>query len=228
VTHLDSPTRAELAEDRSQSYWLLSRLFLETPDSAFLNQLEPVLRAACEAQSESGLEALRDAVHQSLSTTEAEPEAASVAFTRHVCLGKKGEPLPFEAHAREGKLPGESTEQVLVLMTQAGFDDVAPQASSPDHLGAELRFMAFLCLAERDAWANSESSLAARQLQLQRHFMQAHVMQWAGFYCADLARRASHPYVRAIAELAHTHLTEDARALETICHGLEAETAVAS
>jgi TorA maturation chaperone TorD len=220
--------QVDLAAQRAQRYWLLSRLFLEMPQDTFLMELDQALGLKCEVQPEGDLRDLLDAVQHCLATDEAEPQAAAIAFTRHLCLGKKGELLPFEAYVREGKLPGDATEQVMVLMREAGFEDVAPEAASPDHLGAELRFMAFLCLAERDAWLSQESAQAARHLQAQRQLLREHLLQWIPNFCADLAQRASQAYVVAIARLTHASVVQDERALQAICSGLEAEPALNS
>ncbi|MDR2837786.1 MAG: molecular chaperone TorD family protein [Azonexus sp.] len=206
----------EQAERRCQGYWLLSRLFLEVPGPAFLAELKQMLSdpGAQGDPASSEIAALRAAVETGL----ANPDEAAVAFTRHLVIGDRdhGEPLPFEAHVLEGQLPGELTVMVAQETAAAGFADVAPEAPSPDHLGAELRFMALLCLQERDAWAHADDSAAVAALQKQLRFLSDHLAQWAPRYCLELAERAANNYVRSIARLCATTVSDDLVTLDEI------------
>ncbi|MEO8132996.1 MAG: molecular chaperone TorD family protein [Betaproteobacteria bacterium] len=209
----------EDATARSQSYWLLSRLFLEVPDAALLAELRDALSAGDDFGSDDRFDELRTSVAGALRA----PAAAAVAYTRNLCLGNSQahEILPFEAHVREGRLPGESTAQVRALVTAAGYENVAPDAPSPDHLGAELRFMAFLCHAEREAQASGDATAVAACLRREQSFLHSHLLQWAPCYCTDLARRVDEPYVRAIARLAAASISDDARVVDHLCDALD-------
>ena len=145
--HISQATQfADQAERRSQGYWLLAKLFLEVPTA-------------------ERLQALRD------------PEATAVDFTR--CLvnvnKESGEALPFEAHVRERRLPGEATEAMQLLSAECGYADVAPEAASPDHLGAELRLMALLCHDECQAWQTGALDAAVASLRRQNRLLGKHL-----------------------------------------------------
>ena len=201
---------ADEAARRSEGYWLLSRLFLEVPTPDRLGALrELAVRPSAESTR------LRAALEDAL----ADPDAAAVAFTRHLCLGDPGghEPLPFESHVREGSLPGENTAQVAALMAEAGYADVAPGAVSPDHLGAELRFMALLCHAEYEARQAGDAAGTRASLQRQRSFLHLHLGQWAPAYCAGLAGRADNGWVRAIAGIAASTLSGEVSLIDDLC-----------
>jgi TorA maturation chaperone TorD len=202
------------ASQRARGYWLLSRLFLEVPTTSMLGELARIL-ASGEGEPETpALNELRAAVDAA-----ADSDAAAIAFTRHLSLGdrKAGEPLPFEAHVREGCLPGECTRQVAAAIHEAGFDDLACGAASPDHLGAELRFMALLCLREHEAWAARDRDEAGSLLRWQREFLAAHLSPWAPEYCRGLAERVANAYLRAVARLAASTVEDDVAVLENIC-----------
>lgn len=208
-------TVAQQATRRAQGYWLLSRLFLEVPSASMLAELRRMLADADKAAISPELGALRDAVDSAL----ADPTAAAVAYTRHLGLGDReaGEPLPFEAHVREVRLPGECTQQVAAAMSDAGYGDVAPDAASPDHLGAELRFMAMLCHDEQKCWQDSLSSSATGRLEAQKRFLEQHLACWAPDYCRGLAGRTSNAYLRAVANLAAAVIEEDLAVIAAIC-----------
>jgi len=207
---------ADEAAQRSQGYWLLSRLFLEVPTPAGLAELRDLLRnsAADAALLNAGVE---DAL--------ADPDAAAVAFTRYLCIGDRGhsEPLPFESHVREGSLPGENTLHVAALMAGAGYEDVAPGAVSPDHLGAELRFMAFLCHAEHRARQDRDGAEVHAKLQLQQSFLHSHLGQWAPAYCSGLAGRAVNAYVRAIAAVTASTISGEIALIDELCRRAAAQ-----
>jgi TorA maturation chaperone TorD len=215
MANLDAPIQQ--ASQRTKGYWLLARLFLEVPTETMLADLHRTLADAGDVVSPE-LAALRDAAAAALT----EPNAAAIAFTRHLTLGDKsaGEPLPFEAHVREGRLPGESTQQVAAAMREAGYGDVAPEASSPDHLGAELRFMALLCHREHKAWSAGERDEAGKALRLQQEFLLRHLAEWVPEYCRGLERRTANAYLRAVASLAASSVDEDVTILGDICRWL--------
>lgn len=204
----------EQAGQRCQGYWLLSRLFLEVPTSAFLAELDQLLSGKGDLAPSEEIAALHRAVQQAMSN----PDEAAAAYTRHLVVGdrKRGEPLPFEAHVLEGQLPGERTGLVAGMVAEAGFGDVAPEAPSPDHLGAELRFMALLCLQEHGSWQRAADEAAVAALQMQKRFLNDHLVQWAPQYCTGLAERTENGYLRSVAQLCAMTVADDAAILDEI------------
>jgi TorA maturation chaperone TorD len=83
-------------------------------------------------------------------------------------------------------------------------------------LGVELRLMALLCNDEREAWPN-DASAAAGSVMRQRELLSAHLANWAPDYCRQLAARAEHAYVQAIARLTASTLEADLAALDALC-----------
>jgi len=205
----------EQAGQRSRGYWLLSRLFLEVPTAPRLADLGLMLTGEGRYAVADGVAELLQAV----GLAQAQPEFAAAAFTRHLVIGDKEnrEPLPYEAHVREGRLPGESTAQVRAAMLAAGYTEVAPEAPSPDHLGAELRFMALLCHDEHRAWCEGDAATAAASLERQRAFLADHLALWGPDYCRGLAARTDDAYLRAIANLAAASIADDVAVVGDIC-----------
>lgn len=206
------------ARRRAQAYWLLSDLCLDVPTASMLAGLKATLGDADPVSGPVQLMELIGATEAALG----QGDEAAVAFTRHLTLGDRaaGEPLPFESHVREGCLPGKATEQVAAAMAKAGFGDVAPEAPSPDHLGAELRFMALLCHWEFKAWALGDRPDAAEALTAQRAFQSEHLSRWVPDYCRGLAQRTSNRYLKAVADLTAVCVEEDVDTLAEICDWL--------
>lgn len=202
---------------RCQGYWLLSRLFLEPPTPALLGDLQAALSEAAgdPSAAPADLASWRAAVAEALS----DPQAAAVEFTRRLVLVSResGESLPFESHHLERSSPGEATEQLLRRLAAWGYGAVLVDSAPPDHLGAELRLMALLCHDERGGWERNAPDAARQSLVRQRELLSAHLLRWAPDYCAALAARAEHSYLKAIAGLTASTLTADATALAEIC-----------
>lgn len=208
---------AEQAGLRSQGYWLVSTLLLAPPTSDLLADLQVALRGVQDAASDQP--AVLSDLSRAVEEAAKEPDAAAVGFTRYLVLVSKesGESFPFESHVREGRLPGEATEQVASLLNAWGYAAVAPDAGPPDHLGAELRLLALLCLDERQAWLDGQRSAAVTSLRRQRQFLSEHLADWAPTYCMGLAERAENGYVKAIARIVAQTIRDDLAALEEIC-----------
>ncbi len=207
---------AEQAGQRAQSYWLLSKLFLDLPGGASLAELDAAL--AEWEQGESPLQPAIGKLRLALADGRTDPQAIAVEMTRHLVAVNResGASLPFESHFRERRLPGAATEQLQGLLIEAGYDEVAPQAGPPDHLGAQLRFMALLCYDEREAWLANDAQAAVASLRRQRHLLQAHLDAWVPAYCAGLIERTPNTYLQGIAGLTIDAINADREVLESI------------
>ncbi|RZI40408.1 hypothetical protein EGT07_24045 [Herbaspirillum sp. HC18] len=193
-----------LAQERSQGYWLLSRLFLQVPDDAHLKELQATLASV---DVHGPLAELRREVDVALTVA----DAAAVDFTRHLVLVSKqsSEDLPYESFVREGTVPGQTTAEVVGYMAEAGFADVADDAPSPDHIGAQLKFMALLCHDEYQAWTENKRDEALRLIAMEQDFLKRHLGDWAPAYCASLETHAEHGYLQAVARLTRNCLLAD-------------------
>jgi TorA maturation chaperone TorD len=213
---------SDQAERRSQGYWLLAKLFLEVPTPDRLRALHDVLAPLSETPGplQAAIAGLLTAVGQALSA----PEATAVDFTRRLIVVDKesDEALPFEAHARERRLPGDATEAMQLLTAECGYFDVAPEAASLDHLGAELRLMALLCHDECQAWTTGALDAAVASLRRQKRLLGSHLEQWAPDFCRGLADRSGNAYVQAMARLTGQALAEDAQMLAELVGEVDA------
>ena len=221
---------ADIAQRRSHTYWLLSRLVLEAPSAAFLAELRGALdRAPPDAALPLGPEtiALSDAVSAALADP-CTPAPLDVERTRLLAgLSRThGAPPPYESVFREDKLPGESTVAVSAAYAEAGFEPLVPEAGPADHLGAELRFLALLCQCELAAWRGGERAAAAAWVERERAFLDDHVLQWVPQHCERLLALAEAPYHRAMLTLiARACLVDRDDVEELAVHGATADVA---
>ncbi len=77
----------------------------------------------------------------------------------------------------------------------------APDTGPPDHLGAELRFLALLCHEQCTAMSAGDAALALNWLERQRAFLDDHVLLWLPQHCGRIATFAATLYHRAMCEL---------------------------
>ena len=202
---MESAALADLAQRRSRTYWLLSRLVFEAPSGAFLAELGAALDGATpdlEAPLGAETAAFRDAVREARADTSA-PAGFEVERARLLAgLAKSyGAPPPYESVFREDKLPGESTIAVTTAYAEAGMEPPAPDVGPADHLGAELRFLALLCHRESEAWQASDRGAAATWIERERAFLDEHVLQWVPEHCQRLVALAESSYHRAVFSL---------------------------
>lgn len=208
---IDPLTLYTFALERSQAYWLLSRLFLKAPDAPHLQQLEADLATV----DDSGpLAELRREVDACI----AAPEAAVGEFVRRLLTAAQsnGEEMPYESFAREGTVAGAIATDVAECMSDAGFSDIGPDVPSLDHIGAELKFMAMLCYEESQAWTAGKRAEVKHLISIQRHFLVRHLAAWAPEYCERLEERAEHGYVKAVARLTRRCLIAEVAAVENL------------
>ncbi len=172
-------TPTEIALARHHSYALLGRLFLDGAQPDLL----PFVRAI-----------------PALARTLPEPWDADEAAALHQHLWGFNV-FPFESVFLDdsGLLGGAATERVHAHYQNAGFAS-APSATSADHIGEELRFLAFLCGAEADAWEDGLAPTARAMQQRQRDWIERHLLRWLPPLLLAV-RRQQHPFYQALAEL---------------------------
>ena len=184
-------TTRETALARSRMYDLLSRIYLHGMDAGLLPivadipELAAVLPATFDADEAA-------AEHQAI-------------FGFNV--------FPYQSIFLDpaGLLGGDEPARVQASYAGSGFAPANSDAS-PDHIGYELAFVAFLCGAEADAWEDDLPQTAARMQQRQADFMTAHLLRWIAPFLAALARQDS-PFYAALAALTQTILVDHAAAV---------------
>jgi len=198
---------AASAARRSRTYWLLARLVLERPDAPLLAELDTALAAAATAPaSDEALAGEVSALAAAVRAARSDPKALVSMQMDYIrlfgAIAKCRElPAPFESVVLESRLMGDSTLAVEACYREAGFDAPAPDAGPPDHLGAELRFLALAAYREMEAWQAGNRAQAADWLERERRFLDEHVLAWVPQHCAQLAQSAETAFYCAVLSL---------------------------
>ena len=80
---------------------------------------------------------------------------------------------------------------------------------SPDHIGVELEFMYMLCRALRKAYDANDEEGIIELLQVQKGFLQDHLLNWSPMYLINMKRESRTPLYHDGAELALEFMLSD-------------------
>ncbi len=72
-------------------------------------------------------------------------------------------------------------------------DKEVARVVSPDHIGVELEFMYMLCEAQAKAYNNHDEVAAQKLKQLQKSFMEKHLLEWIPLYLINVKNEAQTP-----------------------------------
>jgi len=178
--------QAEAAQARHNAYRLFSRLYREGATAV----LHPTIQQIPE-------------LAPALSTPF---DADETAAAHHTLF--RFNLFPFESIflGSDGLLGGDITQGVVNHYQRSGFP-VSGDDTSPDHVGIELAYLAFLSGAESDAW---EDNLAPTAVRLQRHqsdFLQTHLLRWLPPLIVAI-RQQGGPFFTAVADLTLSLVTD--------------------
>lgn len=109
--------------------------------------------------------------------------------------------FPFEAIflGTDGLLGGEITESVTAFYQSVGFS--APIDESADHISVQLSLMAFLSGAESDALADNVTHQIQRMRQLQRYFLDEHLLRWLPACVSAIQQQGESDYLDIASQL---------------------------
>jgi TorA maturation chaperone TorD len=108
---------------------------------------------------------------------------------------------PYEsAYSGLGLLMGEPVSQVLSAYREAGLDMGDARGLLPDHVVAELEFMAFLAGQEAATAQDAPAQARAWQARQQR-FLAEHLLCWSPAFLTRIEKHARRPFYVQIADL---------------------------
>ena len=184
--------RADTASARHHTYLLLSRLYFDGLTGDLLPYIAKIPELAAAAPRP---------FHPD--------EAAATHFQIFA-----HDVFPFESIFRDpsGLLGGTYADQVKVTFNHAGIHNIT---ADYDHFGHELAFLAALCSTESGASSAQENEEADQVEQLQRTFLQDHLLCWLSPFVTALSF-SNQPFFAALGRLTQSlvydHLLSFSRA----------------
>lgn len=123
----------------------------------------------------------------------------------------------------EPTVMGRSTLGVLRMYEDAGFVLSPSFKDLPDHIAAELEFMALVCEEERRSWKKGDPSGAGRFLSVEERFLSGHLVQWIPKFTAAILFSTQTPFYRALASLTRDYVVLDLNSVQAARRLLNAE-----
>jgi TorA maturation chaperone TorD len=175
------------ARARQRCLSFCSRLFVRELDAAAWEQVESPL----------GRELLGLTVHEARSPAEPAAHDADFAHLTVVNLVPHGSfYMRDDARVEAG---GANPVNDFYLAHGFEVDLGVARAIAGDHLGIELELLAHLAGHEADALQRGDQAYAVRVREVQRLFLEEHVLPWAPLYLFAVERCAHTPLYRAAA-----------------------------
>lgn len=145
-----------------------------------------------------------------------DPEALAPEYHR-LFVGPDHLPAPpYESVYRDGwTVMGESTLDVVRHYRRAGYVLDPSARELPDHVGAELAFMALLATEEAAAWEQGDPVLARRWRRWQREFLDDHLALWAPGLSGRILEATDVPFYRGLAVSLREHVAVELERLAT-------------
>jgi len=129
---------------------------------------------------------------------------------------------PYESVYREGwTVFGESTLEVKRRYEEAGYALEPSFTELPDHVAAELAFMALLTEEEARAWEAQDASAAFSWLVRERAFLGDHLTRWLPGFCDRLLASTEVPFYRGLAVSLREFVALDAEQVRALTGLLE-------
>ena len=192
---------AELAAARANVYGLLAAVFQAEPSSSFLTRFkDPEILGVFEALGLSLGDDFQDLPSDRLR------EELAIEFTK-LFLGPGGHISPHESihldrgSAKDADLWGQATVAVKRFMEGAGLAVDNDFSGMPDHICAELEFMRKLCEFEAAAWIREEEDTALNCQQVQKRFVEEHLVQWIPNFCDKVMDMTRMPFFKEMAKV---------------------------
>jgi len=196
-------TKKEI-ENRIALYALISRLMITEVDTEFLKSIE---------SSEELLELFPHYKNwdkrKAFSNTILKERYIDVDYTNLFLLHL----VPYETfYIRDDQMIESGGDNpVLALYNSFDFrvDLDKARVVSPDHIGVELEFMYMLCDALKKAYEADDKEGMIEILQVQKGFLQDHLLNWAPMYLINMKKESRTPLYHDGAELALEFILSD-------------------
>lgn len=107
----------------------------------------------------------------------------------------------IEGLTQWGSLNGPSTRAVQRFYQNEHLSVRNELADFPDHIGAEMTFMACLCHKMAEALNTGHETIAEELREKQRQFLQKHLLQWSKDFAEEMRSKAATLFYRCLADM---------------------------
>jgi len=232
----------DLHQLRAELYTFLSDAFLEELDEADLDRfaerasqdgtdLVPIEGPELDETAEpfEGTDLLREfgenlqAIDDGERATLVEDLAAEYASLFLTAGSKQVNPYESFYLGDEPITNQKPTIVVKNIYEELDYEAAGDHPEPEDHVGHELAFVAHLCRSAARSHDAGEREYARRYLNLQKEFLEKHLLEWAPDFCADVRENTDEPFYEAIALMTEDFLEQEPAMIEYMMELLEDE-----
>ncbi len=184
---------------------MLSLVYLHEPAEEFINILTG--RDIEQALNEVGIDL--DLQINGESSDKLLDDLA-VEYTR-LFLGPGKHISPYESvwHKDYGMLWGKTTSEVKAFIESLGLKYSTGWSGLPDHIGVELELLQKLTGREKEAWEHKEEKTAYQCVEIEKRFIDEHIIQWIPEFCQKVIEESSFNFYRQMALLTQQFIDFD-------------------
>jgi putative dimethyl sulfoxide reductase chaperone len=204
-----------LMENRKSMYQFLGRIYKREVDQALLEQMSHMqFSKECHsnlAELTMGYQMFENYFKEPKIDvlTELAVDYAAVFLGAGIADGTVAYPYESVYTSPERLIMQDARDQVLAIYRERGLDKDEALDIPEDHVGLELEFMAYLCHEAKEAIVLNDWSAAAVSLQIQKEFLEHHLLNWMSEFCADIQKCAHVDFYKAIGTITHGYLALD-------------------
>jgi TorA maturation chaperone TorD len=216
----------DVLKQRSATYMLLSRLYMQEIDQALLDEMHERLYPAEDVNKSLYTGNLYIATFLSNLWSGSVNELRvdySRCFLGHG-VDAYSAAYPYESvYTSEKRLMMQAArDEVLAIYRAYGIDKTSGWKESEDHLAAELEFERILCDRTILAFEENDSAKATELLSAQLGFLEEHLVFWVPMLTADMKKFAKTKMYIGLAHLTEGFLRTDYQFLRDLLSGKDA------
>ena len=192
---------SETASVRSNIYGLLSVIYRAEPSADLIRQIKDpqflgILSSAGIELEAAFLNGPEETILEDL----------AIEYTR-LFLGPDKHISPHESIHHErgdgdwGTLWGKSTVEIKSFIESSGLEYKSDYHGMPDHISVELEFMHEAVKREKQAWDEKDNDGASYCLNMEKHFIEEHLVKWVPVFCDKIAAEAELSFYKEMSRL---------------------------
>ena len=116
---------------------------------------------------------------------------------------------------QDSQLWGKTTVEVKKFIESTGLQYRSEYRGLPDHISVELEFMEHMILQEARAWGEEDRDGVLDCLNMEKAFMDQHLICWIPGFCEKIIREAEIPFYGEMAALTNNFIEFEKEALES-------------
>ncbi len=206
--------QAESARYRSDIYGLLAAIFRQEPSAALIRELRapPLWGVFSDLGVDLGEVFYTTPENQLIEILGEEFTRLFIGPDSHISAH---ESIFAEMDNGMSQLWGQTTVAVKNFIETTGLDYNPEFSGVPDHVSVELEFMQKLSAWEAEKWQQNDRENAEFCLQVQRMFLEKHLMVWLPQFCHAVIAQADIRFYAGAAELTKNFLEFEQQSFKT-------------